>query len=52
MNPEQFVCWLQGLLKGMKFGNEKLPLAGLLEEELKKIDLTKEVFEVVKSDKI
>lgn len=38
MTPEQFVFWLQGLLKGMKFGNEKLPLASLLEEQLDKID--------------
>lgn len=37
MTPDQFVFWLQGLLKGMKFGNEKLPLAGLLEEELDKV---------------
>lgn len=39
MSPEQFVCWLSGFLKGMKFGNEKLPLGPLLEEELKKVDL-------------
>lgn len=50
MTPEQFVCWLSGLLKGMKFGNEKLPLAGLLEEELKKIDLNNIRYEVVKED--
>lgn len=39
MTPEQFVCWLSGFLKGMKFGNEKIPLANILEEELKKVDL-------------
>jgi hypothetical protein len=37
MTSDQFVFWLKGLLKGMKFGNEKTPLAQLLEEELNKI---------------
>lgn len=48
LTPEQFVCWLQGFLKGMKFGNEKLPLAPLLEEELKKVDLDNIKYEIVK----
>lgn len=37
MNHEQFVYWLNGLLKGMKFGNQKLPLSDLIEEELAKV---------------
>lgn len=37
MTHEQFVFWLKGLLKGIKFGNEKVPLSGVLEEELNKI---------------
>ena len=50
MTPEQFVCWLQGFLKGMKFGNEKVPLANILEEELKKVDLNNIKYEIVKDN--
>ena len=50
LTPEQFVCWLSGFLKGMKFGNEKIPLASILEEELKKIDLNNVRYEIVKEE--
>jgi hypothetical protein len=49
MTPEQFVYWLTGFLKGMKFGNDKLPLAQILEEELKKISFESQKFEIVSS---
>ena len=50
MTPEQLIFWLQGLLKGMKFGNDKVPLTSLLEEELNKVDLNNIRYEVVKDN--
>ncbi len=50
MTPEQFIFWLQGFLRGMKFGNEKIPLAQIMEDEIKKIDLNiKYEMEVIKN---
>lgn len=47
MTSEQFIFWLTGFLKGMKFGNEKASLATVLEEELKKVTHEKIEYEVV-----
>lgn len=47
MTPEQFVCWLQGYLKGLKHGNQKLAVSETLEEQLKVVELPIVKYEVV-----